>query len=628
MRYLLIILLLFIDVASAYNIDEMLDLYRKDNDLSKQTKNESLGHLTIYTRDDIERMQAYKLQDLLNSLRSFRYDENSLGMPDTLHMDPLLYASDVVKIFVNNHEITSAFAGSGLFIYGNIDLGFVDHVEIYEGSTSTNVNSEPSMITIKLYTKDPNRELGAHLLGYIGSRATNHENVSYAGIDGDLEYFMYASRTDTNRKEYTHENHTLLRSYEDLHALVTLKYNNITLDADVINRTMDPFLSTSMFATPKDGKIDYIYGRVSSDMTFLDDDSLKLSLSLMRIDGRLDLSMDKSRWSQKPSSLTLSQDHLETKSLDDIYQIKVQKDFNYKNNNVILGSEFIEKELHGVKTYNNGILSTDPEFVDNSIASLYLQDDYLYSDIQLFTASIKVNHYDSASNRYAKIFHTTQARLGYIYSSNGNILKLFASRMQLPTEQFVLASTSQNEVDLLNIMDYSIEATKSNNNHKIALCFEYIQNQNPDSEVDIYDIDEYYNNYSGSLKYDYSYDDYNDLTSMIYMNRVHNYVSRDIDNIYGANLKLLNSWHKFDIYNELNYYKRSNSEIDGINYNAGLRYKATQALIFSLKGTNIFDSAAKSEYKYVKMHGYIPSIESLYYSPIDQLFSVGMEYSF
>ena len=151
MKIFFLIILTFSTLLQAYDIDEMLDLYRKSSDLSQKTKNESLGHLTVYTRDDIERMQAHTLGELLNSLRSFRYKENMLGLPDVLHTDPSLYASDTVKIFINDHEITSAFAGSGLFIYGNIELGFVDHVEIYEGSTSTAVNSEPAIVTITLF---------------------------------------------------------------------------------------------------------------------------------------------------------------------------------------------------------------------------------------------------------------------------------------------------------------------------------------------------------------------------------------------------------------------------------------------------------------------------------------------
>jgi iron complex outermembrane receptor protein len=187
----------------------------------KKTKNEALGHLTVYTRDDIERMQAHTLSDLLNTLRSFRYDENMFGMPDVLHQDSSLYSSDLVKIFINNYEITSAYSGSGLYIYGNIDLGFVDHVEIYEGSTSTNVNSEPSTVTIKIYSKDPKRELGGHIQAYTGSRGTNHENVSYGDVSNGLEYFVYGSRTDANRVNYTHQNHDLSRDYKDSHVFYT-----------------------------------------------------------------------------------------------------------------------------------------------------------------------------------------------------------------------------------------------------------------------------------------------------------------------------------------------------------------------------------------------------------------------
>ena len=63
-------------------------------------------------------------------------------------------------------------------------------------------------------------------------------------------------------------------------------------------------------------------------------------------------------------------------------------------------------------------------------------------------------------------------------------------------------------------------------------------------------------------------------------------------------------------------------------YNAGVRYRATNALIFSIKGVNIFNSAATSRYNYIRMNGFTPEQKSLYISPIDRTLSVGMEYSF
>ncbi|QOP46478.1 TonB-dependent receptor plug domain-containing protein [Sulfurimonas paralvinellae] len=627
MKLFFLLVILFSTLLQAYNIDQILDLYRKESDLSKKTKNESLGHLTVYTRDDIERMQAHNLSELLNSLRSFRYDENLFGMPDVLHADPATYASDIVKIFINNHEITSAFAGSGLFIYGNIDLGFVDHVEVYEGSTSSSVNSEPSVVTIKLYSKDPAREVGTNIQAYAGSRGTHHENISYAAASDDLKYYAYASHSKVERTDYTHDTYDLSRDYQNKHALMTVNYKNVKVGAEYIDHKMDPFLSLSMFATPKNGDIDYKLKRVSATSTFLNDDSLKLSLSFIRINEYLNLNMDRTRWTTNPAKLLLPQDSLHSNSIDDVYNVKVDKKFAYKANNFIIGSEYIKKSLHDTVAYNNGILESNPTFVDNSIFSLYIQDDYILTESQMLTASIKQNYYHSKSNATQRNFDTFQARLGYIVTSKGSTFKAFASQMQLPTEQYALSSAANAAIEVLRIRDVSAEYNKNIANHTIGACLEYIQNEN--SRITISQgAPKYYNNYSASVKYDYKFDAFNNLKSMLYANRYHDPATTEDKRVNGAFVRFLNTWRKFDFYNEADYYRVKKTPINGINYNVGIRYKPTASLIFSVKGTNIFNSAAKSRYSYIKMNGFVPEQKSLYIFPIDQTFTVGMEYSF
>jgi len=628
MKYYFFLLLFLFSQLSAYSIDEMLDLYRIDSDLSKKTKNEALGHLTVYTRDDLERMQAHTLSDLTNSIRSFRYDENTFGMPDYLHADPLVYASSVVKVFINNYEISSSYAGSGLYIYGNIDLGFVDHVEIYEGSTSTYVNSEPSVITIKLYSKDPTRELGSTIAGYVGSRGTNHQNVSYSYADEDLKSYVYASRTDSNRVEYQHYNHPISRDSDNLHALMTLDYKKFNFEAELIDHKMDPFLSMSMFALPNSGDMQYTLKRVSSSMKFLDDDSLKLKFSFTRINGNIDLSMQGTRWSSDPASLLLPYDSLISQSTDDIYDVKLEKDFYFGNHHLIVGSQYVKKHLHDVSTYNIGVKDDDEEYVNNDILSLYIQDDYFINENQMLTMSVKANHYNSRSNRDNRKFDTTQLRLGYIYSSHADVIKLFASQMQLPTEQYVLTSTPENKIDILDIRDYSFEYIKSIGANRLSGCVEMIQNENSQILRSVYGISKFYNNYSGSLKYDYEFNKFNTLKSMLYMNKYHNQMTQAIDTTRGGFIRLLNTWKKFDFYNEADYFRELKTEINGINYNAAVRYHATKSLIFSLKGTNVFNTAAKSRYSYVNYLGATPTMDNLYYSPIDQTFTVGLEYSF
>ena len=629
MNIFFLIILIFSTLLNAYDIDEMLDLYRKSSDLSQKTKNESLGHLTVYTRDDIERMQAHTLGELLNSLRSFRYKENMLGLPDVLHTDPSLYSSDTVKIFINDYEITSAYAGSGLFIYGNIELGFVDHVEIYEGSTSTAVNSEPAIVTIKLYSKDPEREDGTHIQGYVGSRGTNHENVSYAQASEDLKYYMYASRSDARRVHYTHQDHDLSRDYEQKHALMTLSYKKVTVEAEYIDHQTDPFLSLSMFATPNDGDLSYQLKRVSSTMSFLDDDSLKLSLSFIRINEHLNLNMDGTRWTSDPLDVILvTHDSLVSDSIDDIYNAKIEKKLLYKGNSFLVGANYIKKSLHDTKAYNNGELDTDATFVDNSIIGLYIQDDFSISENQIITASLKQNQYYSKSNRAERNFQTFQTRLGYIAASKKSSFKVFASTMEVPTEQYALAFSKTNEIELLRLVDVSAAFARHINAATLGFCVEYLQNENPKSLHEEGNTPHYYDNYSTSVKYDYDFDPFNSLKSMAFFNSYHNPVNRKEESVRGGFIRLLNTWKKFDIYNEVDYRKVDTLPVEGCNYSAGVRYRATQSLVFSLKGINIFDSAAKSQYSYIQMNGLSPEFKSLYISPIDRTFTVGLEYSF
>ena len=628
MKLFFLLIIVFSVLLQAYDIDQMLDLYRKNSDLSKKTKNESLGHLTVYTRDDLERMQVHNLGELLNSLRSFRYNENMLGLPDVLHTDPSLYSSDTVKIFINNHEITSAYAGSGLFIYGNIDLGFVDHVEIYEGSTSTAVNSEPAIVTIKLYSKDPARESGGHLQAYGGSRGTNSENVSYAAASKDLKYYLYASRSDIRRTQYTNENHDISRDYKQKHTLMTLDYKNIKVGAEYIDHKADPFLSLSMFATPKDGDMSYKLKRVSSTMSFLDDDSLKLSLSFIRINEYLNLNMDGTRWTKDRTKLFLPQDSLVSNSVDDVYSVKLTKKILYKSNTFLLGVDYMKKSLHDVTIHDNGVLDTEPTFVDNSIVGLYVQDDFAIAENQIITASLKRNHYYSKTNRAERNFNTFQTRLGYIATSKKSTFKAFASSMEIPTEQYALAFFKTNKIELLRLVDISAEYARHINATRLGFCLEYMQNQNSKILIEKEDIAEYYDNYSASVKYDYDFNPFNSLKSMLFYNRYHDIVTLTHRSVTGGFARLLNTYKKFDIYNELDYCKEYASQINGYMYNAGVRYRATNALIFSIKGVNILNSAATSRYNYIRMNGFTPEQKSLYISPIDRTLSVGMEYSF
>jgi len=341
----------------------------------------------------------------------------------------------------------------------------------------------------------------------------------------------------------------------------------------------------------------------------------------------MDLDMDGSRWSNDPQDFLLPKDSLVSDSVDDTYNVKLEKETSYKKHHFVAGTEYIKRDLHDVVTYNNGIKEEQPDFVNSQIFSAYLQDDYsLYSN-QIITASVKYNHYDAASDKAARVFDTMQYRVGYIAATHSNVFKIFASQMELPTEQYVLDSTGQTNIELLTIRDYSAEYIKTFQAHKIGLCYEYLENENPALTREK-GAPKYFGNHSVSVKYEYNFDPFNSLKSMFYFNHYHDRITTLKERARGGFVRLLNSWKKFDFYNEADYYHLENSSINGVGFNTGVRYKATPSLIFTLKGTNIFDTLAESEYQYMDVQGYTAEMKSLYVPAVDQSFTIGLEYDF
>ena len=67
--YKIVVLLFFISITSLFadDMDNLLKEFSQKSDLSSKTKNENSGHLIIYTRNDLDKMQAKSLKDVLKS---------------------------------------------------------------------------------------------------------------------------------------------------------------------------------------------------------------------------------------------------------------------------------------------------------------------------------------------------------------------------------------------------------------------------------------------------------------------------------------------------------------------------------------------------------------------------------
>ena len=144
-------------LAFSQNISKLLSIYNSKSDLSYQTRKESLGHWIIITRQDLRRMQAYTLEDVLKSIPIFNYGPNESGNY-SLTLGGFAYDYyNQFAIYINDHIVNSGFNGD-FDLYADYPLNDVDHIEIYLGPASVILGNVPKLVIIKIYTKKPSRE--------------------------------------------------------------------------------------------------------------------------------------------------------------------------------------------------------------------------------------------------------------------------------------------------------------------------------------------------------------------------------------------------------------------------------------------------------------------------------------
>lgn len=635
-RILLIsIVFSLITILCASDIDTLLDHYRIDTDLSRQTIDESQGFLTLYTRDDIERMQARRLSDLLKTVRFYKYDENMFGQTDMLHVDPISYMSDPIRVYLNDHEIYSGYVGSGLFMYGDIDLGFIDHVEIYNGASSIEVNTEPALMIVKLYSRSAERENGYRLEATAGSRGSNMQNGAASYLFEDFSLFAYVNRTVRNREQYTHEAHTLSRDYDAAHLFANVESEHHRLDLEVYQKQADPFLGASMFATPLPGDNDAWMARMALTSKFMDD-SLVLDLSYWAGNYQSTFNSDGTLWSDNPADWFLSRDQLIAETEDQVGSAKLSKSFSIGKHRLQTGMQWRHKSIRMLEQKRNGVSTLPGKTAYRSdIYSLYLQDRYLIDDSQLLIAALKVNHYDNDLYPAPVEKTTLQARLGYIYNVPGLRVKAFAEHSEFLGEQFLLISSLANSDALIKTDTLSFETRYGSGTQEVAFFATGGRVGSENLSDSLQGIEQ--DGIAVGVNYRYAFDKFNKFEAQYFFNHFENndYFSKG----HGAFVRLLNTYGKWDIFNEAVFrvsddvLKSDDARLtamkSGVDYTAGIRYRFHPDAVISLKGTNIFHSAPRSRYVYVDDSiPLAPELDYLYIAPVDQEFTLGLEWRF
>lgn len=662
-----IIFLLFISYCYIFSseLDSLLENYVEKNDLSNETKvnNSGTSYLTVYTRKDLEQLKIQSLKDIFAVQRFFPYQESRYGYISLVRSEPLSVAlvGQIIKVFIDDHEISSFLNGIGLTALGDIELDFVDHIEIYEGAASYEFTTEAALVTIKLYSKTAQRDNGNKINLVTRDNGGHKESIYTANNDSDLEYFLYFSNNNNKRDKIKNGNTKLSRDESVQHLYSTLKYKENDFLFQYLERTKDAFLTNSVDATPTRDDLNNNFLHIAYKRDFLRDKSLNLRISYIRNKINLDFEDDNPIYIKNVTTqidgglinpllvgtpvnvnrtINITGEHYSL--TEEIKSIHLKKSFIIENHNILIGSYIKQKRLsysqnfydsNYIDTYslldgsiiglsNNGTSSieNDVKFNKQNYYSIYFQDKYNIDKNNTITAGIKIDYED---NNYFnnEILPSMNIAYKFKYKNFLNTLSYSYSKLnKVPYFYNLALKNTKNQVYKLLGNELEYKNKKYTLNYSIFLSkIEKILTPNTNGELTNSQIsyDSILN--SITLKYNYDKNNFFEIKPWIVTSKFNGRFSEK-----GLTTKLVNSFKKYSLVNEL-ILKDSSFEYayNGLQsqYNVVLSYSYSKDLELYIKGNNIFDSLKGESYlNYNNGEKFIINDE--------QRYIVGLEYTF
>lgn len=580
------------------DIDSLLDNYKNESALNLKTKMDSSGHNIVFTRDELDKMQAYTLKDVIKSIRHLNIMDNDFGALELQRAGAYCSNSACIRLYINDQEVTSAFFGGPLGIFGEYDLGHIDHIQIYLGGNAIEFGNEYGYITIKMYTKDPNREKGSSLSASYGTGDSYRLNALTTGSIGhDINYLLYASKLENKNETLEHKGYDILRYSNNLNLFATFKReNDFILEMSRYEHKHDGLSGFGDQKTPTQSDRKSVYQYLSYTKFF---DTMKLQLSYAKEEIGI--------VNNDYNGITLTDDSVVTEYSNrfenDIFRMNVRDSKSFGDHRFLYGVEYQHKKvkphlmIDGVDRGNEFI---GPNSIN--VYSLFLEYQYKFTEDTLFLATGKLEYYEQNYNDRDDTL--TQSRIGIISQINEHLeMKGFFSQNyiyptmeQLSTQPRPVsgnADLSTTDIDTMSVeFNYKIEQ------HQLGVGYMKMFVANPikinaKKQYVNADIEAIFDDYF--MNYIYIFDNNNKMMLEYYWtdhNRPFNQSP-----IAGGYIKLFNSYEDFDFYTEFIYRKGYYHEKfamqvdDGYDLTMAITYHMNKTTTVSLKGQNLLDKA-------------------------------------
>jgi outer membrane cobalamin receptor len=637
----ILVLLLLSHLLYGEDIDALLDAYQKTNEKSLQKVDEKLGHVFIYSQDEIQKMQYHKLGEILKELPHVNFNQNRFGIPSLSLAGTKTTVSGFFRFFINDQEISSMHTQSPFLTWGDLPLDFIESVEIYYGDSSFSLGNETGIYFIRIYTKEAYKQSGTELIARLFSKGSNAQSLMHAQtLENGWSYFAFVNRESVNETR-DYKTNPLRNDSKREYAYLDLSDERSSIQLGYAGVKKENYMGLALDVKSDAGGIEAedIFVNVAHD--FLDDRSLKTRISLSQYDrnykelnqegiGMLPLVAH-------PYDTTLqhfSEDLRFTKL--NVYGAKT---FQAEKNKFLVALNFSEKKYKVKSRRSNHIELAAQQFHSfdkESVYSLLLQEEYRYNDAVQLVANAKIDRYERSG--FLKDSTESLFRAGVIYTPYKSFgIKSFYTHTYIPPTFYNIDFAQKQNIDLKShkYRTFTLEGVYSNERSKLSIIYNHVRIDDFMylTPVGFINIPHTVTTQGLTLGYEYLFSENYRLKFNYFANKLSEQANNSKE---GGYIKFMGAYEDLSYFSSLIYrkgyaYDDPSKNIyvgvaDAFDFSLGMRYNFSEDISLSIKGENLFEKATQSLYTYVAFPP--PSSEHFSFYDYEKRVSLSLNWRF
>lgn len=608
MHFIVLLFVFTISLIYGDELEGLLNDYDESSKRSLSTLNDRMGHVILYTQDDLNAMNYKLLSDVLKELPDSNLNINRYGLQTLSLSGTKTDVSGFFRLYINDHEVSFAYTQTPSLHWVDLPISSISHIEIYYGEGSFTLGNTNGVRYIRVYTKNGAKENGNTLESFVSNRNYNLVSLNHSNLLQNGWAYMFHASNQHSSSHLGYKDDTIFNSYNKEYLLFIANNENHNIDFGYSKIKKDLFVGYATDLLPDSGNLDSNNFFIHATSYFLNDRSLKASLSYDVTN--FEHYEKNTNGLFIPPVINLANMATMPKYFDEKLRFKefnalVSKSFiladhkfftaiNYKN----LDYKTLHRDVINMANQSFSMKRFN-DFDKDSLYSLMFEDDYRLNDDMHLIAEYKYNKYDRSSS-LLKDNSEHMYRLGGIYLPTKNLgFKAFYTKSHIAPTFYNMdyVRKSQPLLKTQQYNYYTLEGVFSYDKHRFNLDYH---------KVAIDDFIHYtpvgFENVKARVRADGIIADYEYSFSRDTKASLNYYYSRENQQINNARkggyAKFSSTNGSLDYHALLilkNGYSYLDSSVDAsYNLNLGLRYNYNKNLSFSLSGNNLLKKPTKS----------------------------------